>query len=135
MSDADNLATAQRLYAAAGRGDWDAAEAELHDELVIHEAESLPYHGQYRGKRALRDLSAKVWGYWPGADIVRHGMAVGDGRVVVFFTLSFDGPDGRQSCEIVEVNEFRDGQIAVIKPFYWDAGAMARAAAALGRSA
>lgn len=124
MSDAANLATARRLYEAAGRGDWDAAEAELHEELVIHEAASLPYGGSYRGKGALRQLVATVGGHWAHASFERTGMASGDGRVVVFFTIAFDTPAGRQTHEIVEVNEFKDGRIAVIKPFYWDTGAL-----------
>jgi ketosteroid isomerase-like protein len=120
--DAANLATATRLYEAAGRGDWAAAEAELHKDLVIHEAASLPYGGTYHGKDALRQLVTTVGGFWPNASFERQGMATGAGRVVVFFQISFDTPDGRKSHEIVEVNTFRDGRIATIKPFYWDTG-------------
>lgn len=120
--DAANLATATRLYEAAGRGDWPAAEAELHDDLVIHEAASLPYGGTYRGKGALKQLVTLVGGHWPNASFERTGMAAGAGRVVVFFAISFDAPGGRRSHEIVEVNEFKDGRIATIKPFYWDTG-------------
>lgn len=124
MTDSDNLATAKRLYEAAGRGDWAAAEAELHEDLVIHEAASLPYGGTYHGKGALRQLVSVVGSHWANASFDRLGMASGDGRVVVFFQIAFDTPAGRQPHEIVEVNEFRDGRIAVIKPFYWDTGAL-----------
>jgi ketosteroid isomerase-like protein len=130
VSDAELLATAHRLYEAAGRGDWVAAEAELHHDLVIHEAASLPYGGTYRGKGALRQLVQTVGGHWSNASFERHGMAVGAGRVVVFFTIAFDTPGGRQTHEIVEVNEFKDGRIAVIKPFYWDTGELEK----LGRA-
>ncbi|MFQ3595592.1 MAG: nuclear transport factor 2 family protein [Sphingomonadaceae bacterium] len=137
MTDDDtrNLATARRLYEAAGRGDWEAAERELHDDLVIHEAESLPYAGAYRGKDALRRLVGMVLGHWPNAGLERLGMAAGDGRVVVFFRMRIDAPAGPLVHEIVEVNEFRDGKVAVIKPFYWDAGFMAKLAHELGKAA
>lgn len=130
--DEANLATAVRLYEAAGRGDWDAAEAELHEELAIHEAATMPYAGIYRGRDALRRLSAIVYGYWPGTRVERLGMAAGAGRVVVFFRMLIDAPGGSITHEIVEVNEFRDGKVAVIKPFYWDTGAMAALARQLG---
>ncbi len=130
--DAANLAVATRLYEAAGRGDWEAAERELHDALEIHEAATMPYAGIYRGRDALRRLSAIVHGYWPGTRVDRLGMAAGAGRVVVFFRMVIAAPEGEISHEIVEVNEFRDGKVAVIKPFYWDTGAMAALAKKLG---
>jgi ketosteroid isomerase-like protein len=130
VSDGDNLATATRLYEAAARGDWAAAEAELHDELVIHEAASLPYGGTYRGKAALRKLVETVGSHFANPSFERTAMASGDGRVIAFFTIAFDTPAGRDTHEIVEVNEFRDGRIAVIKPFYWDTDTIAK----LGRS-
>ncbi|WP_448581055.1 nuclear transport factor 2 family protein [Thermaurantiacus sp.] len=130
--DKANLAVAVRLYEAVTRGDWDAAEAELHDELEIHEAETMPYAGIYRGRDALRRLSAIVYGTWPGTRVDRLGMAAGAGRVVVFFRMTIHAPTGQISHEIVEVNEFRDGKVAVIKPFYWDTGAMARLHQQLG---
>lgn len=135
MTEADraNLATARRLYEAAGRGDWAAAEAELHPELEIHEAESMPYAGVYRGRDALQRLSAIVYGTWPGTRVERLGMAAGDGRVVVFFRMLIDAPDGPLAHDIVEVNEFRDGKVAVIRPFYWDTGAMAALARRLAQ--
>jgi ketosteroid isomerase-like protein len=134
-ADALNLATARRLYAAAGAGDWEAAETDLHADLVIHEAGSLPYAGTYRGRDALRRLTATVSSFWPGARIERQGMAAGDGRVVVFFRLHVTTPTGPITQEIVEVNEFQDGKVAVIKPFYWDAGCMGKLARELGRAA
>ncbi len=131
--DRANLATAMRLYEAAARGDWDAAEAELHPELEIHEADSMPYAGIYRGRDALQRLSAIVYGTWPGTRVERLGMAAGDGRVTVFFRMLIDAPGGAIAHEIVEVNEFRDGKVAVIKPFYWDTGAMAALARRLAQ--
>lgn len=133
--DRANLATATRLYEAAARGDWDAAEAELHDDLEIHEAETLPYAGIYRGRDALRRLSAIVLSHWPGRRVERLGMAAGAGRVVVFFRMTIAAPGGPVAHEIVEVNAFRDGKVAVIKPFYWDTGAMARLSQSLGEPA
>ncbi|WP_448584881.1 nuclear transport factor 2 family protein [Thermaurantiacus sp.] len=126
--DAACLAVARRLYEAAERGDWAAAERELHADLVIHEAASLPYAGTYRGRDALRRLSGLVRGFWPGARIARTGMAAGDGRVVVFFELTIETPDGPLRHDIVEVNRFRDGLVAEIRPFYWDTGTMAQLA-------
>ena len=55
-----SVALLTRLYEHAHVGDWSTVETMLSDELVIHEAESLPFGGEYRGKRALRDLFASV---------------------------------------------------------------------------
>jgi ketosteroid isomerase-like protein len=118
--DADNRAAVERIYVAAARGDWAAAEAELHPDLVIHEAESLPYGGSWHGREALKQLYGRVLATWQNAGFELEGFAAGDGRVVAFITMSHDTPEGRRSHRIVEVSLMRDGKVAEMWPVYWD---------------
>jgi ketosteroid isomerase-like protein len=122
-----NLATAEALYAATGSDDWDAAEAMLSDDLVITEADTLPYAGVYRGKGGLRELYRKVLSSsLGGASIAVKGRTAGGNNVV--YLLELELPDGGPPLELVEVFHFGpDGKVVEIKPFYFDSDAVNRA--------
>src|SRR3989344_472527 len=77
----------QAVYAHAGAGDWAACEALLSPDLVIHEAEGLPYAGTYRGRDALRRLHGIVMAHWQDPEIEFHAMTAGDGHVVSLVTF------------------------------------------------
>lgn len=125
---ARNLATTEALYAATATGNWPLAETMLCDDLVITEAETLPFAGTYAGKGALRELYAKVLGTSLGqATIaVKNKMAAGNH---VVYLLELVPPVG-EALELVEVFHFADdGRVAAIKPYYYDSAAVTAAVA------
>ncbi|MFV3077206.1 nuclear transport factor 2 family protein [Niveispirillum fermenti] len=123
---ARNLATAEALYAATATGDWPLAETMLCEDLVITEAQTLPFAGTYSGKGALRTLYAKVLGTSLGqATIaVKNRMAAGNH---VVYLLQLVPPVG-EPLDLVEVFHFaEDGRVAAIKPYYYDSAAVTAA--------
>lgn len=123
---ARNLATAEALYAATAAGDWPLAETMLCEDLVITEAQTLPFAGTYSGKGALRELYAKVLGTSLGQAriAVLNRMAAGDH---VVYLLQLVPPVGAP-LDLVEVFHFADdGRVAAIKPYYYDSAAVTAA--------
>lgn len=107
------------MYEATGRGDFEAAEQYLTDDLIITEADSLPMAGVYKGKTALRQLFIKVMGMMDVAGLERVATTVGDGHAIVIVRFQFADP-ALESAELCEMFRFRDGKVCEIKPYYFD---------------
>lgn len=122
MTDQETLALVEKLYAQSGADDWEAIDEYMSDDLVIVEAESLPYGGLYPGRTALRDLFAKVMSYWIDPSIDIHAITAGQDRGVGLLTLNVTSPrTGRRlALDIAETFRFRDGKLVEIKPYYFD---------------
>ena len=90
MTDDEKMAFVQELYAISGAGDFDTAETMLTDDFFIIEAEGLPMAGEFRGKRALRDLYSQVFGTLKVADLEPEVMTVGGDYVVNMVSFRFD---------------------------------------------
>ncbi len=121
-----NLATAEALYGATATGNWALAESMLCEDLVITEAETLPFAGTYSGKGALQELYAKVLGTSLGqATIaVKNKMAAGNN---VVYLLELVPPVGAP-LELVEVFHFADdGRVSKIQPYYYNSAAVTAA--------
>lgn len=123
----DLKAIVQSIYAHAGAGEWDACAAYLSDDLVIHEAASLPYAGAFRGKNALRDLHAQVMAHWADPRIDFHAMTAGDNHVVslVTFHLTSKITGKSAAMPLAEVFRLGHGKVTEIRPFYFDSAAVA----------
>ncbi len=126
MTEAELRAVAHAVYAAAGSGDWETAERYLSDELVIVEADNLPYAGTYTGRGALRELYGIVMAYWAEPELEFHAMTAGDDHVVsmVTFHMTSRRSGKRLSMPLTEVFQIEDGKIVRIQPYYYDTKAM-----------
>ena len=93
------------FYEATGRGDWTAAETYLSDDLVITEADALPYAGVYRGKGALRTLYARVMAMMDveGLELVQN--TSGGDYAVALVDMVFKRPSGLRA-QLAEVYRF-----------------------------
>ena len=122
MTEQETRALVEKLYALSGAGDWEAVDEYMSDDLVIVEAESLPYGGLYPGRTALRDLFAKVMAYWIDPSIEMHAITAGEDRGVGLPTLHVTSRQtGRRlALDIAETFRFRDGKLIEIKPYYFD---------------
>lgn len=119
-------AIVQAVYAHAGAGDWAACEALLSPDLVINEAEGLPYAGTYRGRDALRRLHGIVMAHWQDPEIEFHAMTAGDGHVVslVTFHLTSRATGKRAAMPLAETFRIEQGRVTEIRPFYFDPAAI-----------
>lgn len=124
--ETDLKAIVHAVYAHAGAGDWEACAAYLSDDLVIHEAEGLPYAGTYHGRDALRLLHGKVMAHWADPKIDFHAMTVGDGHVVslVTFHLTSRATGRSQAMPLAEVFRIDAGLVTEIRPYYFDPAAV-----------
>lgn len=117
-----NLAVAAALYVATGSGDWAAAERMLSDDLVITEADTLPFGGTYRGRGALRELYDKVIPMLGNAEIAVKGITAGGEYVVYVLELV---PPGGTPIPLVELFRFdADGKVVEIRPYYFNSDAV-----------
>ena len=116
-----------KLYGHAHVGDWDAVETMLSDDLVIHEAESLPFGGAYRGKRALRDLFATVMAYWDEPSVDIYSIVGDDTHVVALMNFSMTSKaSGRTIVQkMAEVSTVRDGLVVEMRIHYYDTALVA----------
>jgi len=132
VSDARKLEIVHALYAATSVGDFDKAETFLTDDFFITEADGLPMSGVYRGRRALRDLYAKVFGMLDVASLDVKAHCAGGDYVVTILALDF--ADKRLArAELCEVFRFCGDKVCEIKPFYFDPAPVIAAAAAKKR--
>lgn len=126
-----NLATAEAIYAACATGDWDTVETMLSDELVIFEADTLPFAGEYKGKGALRELYGKVLSTLGGASIKTLGRTAGGNHVAYILELELPGSD--DPISLVEVLQFGpDGKVVEIQPYYFNSDVVCKACETAG---
>ncbi|WP_188771577.1 nuclear transport factor 2 family protein [Novosphingobium endophyticum] len=108
-----------RLYTAAGAGNWDTASTMLTDDFVAHEANGLPMAGEYRGRNGLRDLYATVMALCDAVGFDRVETTAGKDHAVTILSIRFADPD-LAPAELCEMFRFRDGKCCEIKPYYYD---------------
>lgn len=119
MTDDEKIAFVEQLYATTSAGDFDTAETMLTDDFFIIEAEGLPMAGEYRGKTALRELYAHVFGTLKVADLEPEVMTAGDDYVVNMVSFRFEDPS-LAPAQLAELFRFRDGKVCEIRPYYFD---------------
>lgn len=127
----ENVQTASRnLQALMGfvenvlAGKTEAALEFLHPDVVAHQAESLPYGGEYRGKDEFRELLTKI-GETVEFEITLLGMHDADDTIVAVYLAKFTSRASGNSIEMLvsEVYGFTDGLISSVNVFYKDSKA------------
>jgi len=117
----------QQLYDRAHVGDWDGVEAVLSDDLVIHEAASLPFGGEYRGRTALRDLFATVMAYWENPSVEIFSIVGDDTYVVALmnFTMTSKHSGNTFTQKMAEVSTVKNGLVTEMRIHYYDTSQVA----------
>ena len=112
----------RRVYEIAGQGRWDEVEALLSDDLVIHEPESLPYGGEWRGRDALRRLYAEVMGYWADPHVTVRAITGDEEWAVALldFTMTSRATGERFTMPVAEASRAEAGKIAEMRIHYFD---------------
>lgn len=116
----------EMAFLSAETEDLGALATAFHPDVVVHEPQSLPYAGEWRGHAGVGALFRRMREVWSnigvdGLEAVRSGDTV-------FMTCTLH-LTARRSGEAVsqpfaEVLRFRDGLLLDGLPFYYDTGAL-----------
>lgn len=120
----------ERFIAAMSVGDFDTQGAMLDEHFVVHEAEGLPYAGDYRGIDGWRALSKAVVATWAGFRLkpLEFLGETADTFVVRFAISGRSRKTGKTfESTVLELWKFNGGQLREITPYYWDTHALALA--------
>nr|WP_229900111.1 nuclear transport factor 2 family protein [Streptomyces hiroshimensis] len=100
-------------------------------DVVLHQADALPYGGTWRGHRGIQDnmlAMAATWELFEFAE--QEFLAAGETTVVRTRVRARARATGRElTFPILQTITFKDGRIAEVRPFYWDTQAVAAACA------
>ncbi len=128
-----NLKTVEALFAATGSGDWATAESMLTEDFFVTEADTLPFAGVYRGRKALHDLFMQVIAEAGVTNIDIKQLTAGGDWVVALLDLVLGDPEVR--VPLTETFRLREGRVCEIKPYYFDPRPISTAVAARKRAA
>jgi uncharacterized protein len=106
---------------------FDDARSLLHDDVVVYEAGSVPYSGEYRGPQSFFELFAKMNEDLeltpdPAVRYLRDGDTVAL-RYRLKFTARASGRS--MAMSLVEIYTVRDGLIVELDVYYKDPSAVA----------
>jgi ketosteroid isomerase-like protein len=98
-------------------------------DVVLHQASGLPYGGTWRGHEGLEQFFLAMSATWESFAITEQRFLTTSGPAVVLSQVEARAAaTGRElSFPILQTLEVRDGQIAEIRPYYWDTAAIAAA--------
>jgi len=125
---------AEAAYFAAG-GPGSASFAPLapyfSPEVVLHQADGLPFGGVWRGHAGLEAFFLAMSRTWESFEIgEQEFLAVGPTSVVRTRVRARVRATGRElAFPILQAIRIENGQIAEVWPFYWDTSAIAEAVA------
>lgn len=132
---ADGLPVVRDVYAAFVRRDLPAVLAALTPDVLIRQASSLPWGGEYRGHEGARQFFARLLAAIDSAVSVDHIFAAGDHAVALGRTRGTVRATGAAfDVPVAHVRHVPDGRIARFEP-YIDTPAMLAALAAPGERA
>jgi len=126
----DNVELVRQLCTAFLQGDMAAMFVGFAPDVVLYEAEGLPYAGVYQGIAGVQELLVKFSAFWDEAHITPERF-LGEGDHVLI-QLHFEGrvrSTGKQlSMGVIEHWLLRDGKVVELRPYYWDTAAIQAAA-------
>lgn len=122
---AENVHTVRSIYDAFACGDVESAASFFSSKIVLHEPESLPYGGTYRG---LDEIGAAVNDIAQRLDLssLRVEKLLGDDEMVVALVRgTWRGDNGTKTdVYLSEWFKFAGGKVVEVRAFYWDSAAM-----------
>jgi uncharacterized protein len=127
-----NMYAAEAEYLAAGgpgEASFELLAPFFAPDVVLHQAEALPYGGTWRGHDGMERFFLAMSDTWAAFDLVDQKFLATDGPAVVLTQvhararatgLELDFP-------ILQIVEATNGRITDLRPFYWDTAAIANA--------
>jgi len=116
-----NTEIVQAMFDAMAAGDFELMKSYLHPEVIVNEAECLPYSGIYQGPDAYIALVHKVVGTWDDLQLSVDAMAESGDLVMVVSEFAGKNKAGVAfKMPMTEVFHFTDGKISEVRPYYFD---------------
>jgi hypothetical protein len=123
---------AEARYLAAGgpgKARFDTLAPFFAADVALHQAESLPYGGTWRGHDGMERFFRAMSETWAAFDLVEQEFLAVEGTLVVRTQVHARARATGQelSFPIVQTVKIENGRIVEVRPFYWDTAAIARA--------
>ncbi|MFE0379566.1 nuclear transport factor 2 family protein [Streptomyces inhibens] len=125
---------AEAEYLAAGgpgAASFDLLAPFFAPDVVLHQADALPYGGTWRGHPGMERFFLEMGQVWESFDMTEQTfLAVGETTVVLTQVRARARATGRElAFPILQTIKVKDGWITEVRPFYWDTEAVANACA------
>jgi ketosteroid isomerase-like protein len=126
---------AERDYLAAGgpgAANFDTLAPFFAPDVVLHQAEALPYGGIWRGHDGMEQFFVAMAETWEAFEMVDQQFLSTSGIAVVLTQVHARARATGQelSFPILQTIRVVGGRISEVRPFYWDTAAIAAACAA-----
>ncbi|MFR9726618.1 nuclear transport factor 2 family protein [Streptomyces sp. MS19] len=123
---------AEAEYLAAGgpgRASFDLLAPFFAPDVVLHQADALPYGGTWRGHDGMARFFLAMAEAWESFEMEEQEfLATGETAVVLTQIRARARATGRElGFPVLQTIRVEDGRIAEVYPFYWDTRAIADA--------
>jgi len=122
----------EEIYTATLGGDLDAFEKYIHPDFSVHESDSLPFAGVFKGIEGFKEVFSVVFGIYEDVGVEPKVICTGHDHAMVL--LDFNGTckeTGEAFCTpMIEMFRFVGDKLIEIKPFYFDPGMLHKMAPA-----
>lgn len=98
-------------------------------DVVLHQADGLPYGGQWRGHAGMERFFVAMSRTWASFEMVERRYLSRENPLVVLTQVRVRSrATGRElDFPILQTITVERGRITEVRPFYWDTAAIARA--------
>ncbi|WP_203217350.1 nuclear transport factor 2 family protein [Nocardia arthritidis] len=98
-------------------------------EVVLWQADSLPYGGAWRGHEGMERFFLAMSATWERFELIEQAfLSEGDPLVVLTHVRARSRVSGRElNFPILQTITVVDGRITEVRPFYWDTAIIAEA--------
>ena len=122
----NNAATLRTFVDLLSGGDADRAFKLLHPNVVVHEADALPYSGTYHGVEGFGQMMEGLSGTFD-LQVNKYEVLDAGDTVIARMDISLTARSSGLSTDmpIVELYRFTDGLISEVDIFYKDTAAVA----------
>ncbi|MFE9975648.1 nuclear transport factor 2 family protein [Streptomyces hirsutus] len=124
-----------RFQSNLSTGNFEGAEAFLHEDFFVKEVECFPYRGVYKGAEGWWKLTSVVNSYWNfhTIELVRSfsapsGPSSDEETVCLMVNIKSLCRRNRMELDmkIVEIWTVKDGLLLSVEPYFWDTSEMMR---------
>jgi ketosteroid isomerase-like protein len=126
-------AAEEEYFAAGGPGaaSFDTLAPFFAPDVVLHQAETLPYGGSWRGHDGMERFFLAMSATWKAFEMVEQEFLSTSGPAVVLTQVHARARATGQELDFPILQTLRvvDGRIAEVLPFYWDTAAINAACA------
>jgi len=136
--EADAIAVLKGMYEAEtrflaaggpGKAGFDTLAPFFAPDVVLHQAEALPYGGTWRGHQGMERFMIAMSEAWESFEMVEQTFLALENPLVVLTQVHARARATSQELNfpILQTVTVEEGRITEVRPFYWDTAAIATA--------